>query len=230
MQIRTSSALGLIAWAALAHSAAGASVDLSFFRLTDSGAPDIAGQIRLTVSGVEGQPGLIDFTFSNEVGTRSSITDIFFADGAILGKASVVQSGSLFVGARSTMAGANLLDPEFVTTRAFRTAAGLFNDNGSAVNPTGLDRAEDFVTFRFELKNGATTDDVTAALSAAATPYGNIRVGVIARSIGGSGGSDSFSNFALLSVPIPAAAWTGVLGLGAVAGVAWIRRRDHRRA
>ncbi len=227
MKTIRSHVLALVAGALSAHAAHAAPVELSFFRLSESGAPDIAAQLHLTVNPVAGQPGKIDFTLRNVVGVSSSVTDVFFAGGSILGQSTVSQSGSVFVAARGNLPGAATLDPVFSASRSFRTAVGLLNDDGTAANPGGLDRASDSVTFRFELRQGVSSEEAMAALTTAAGTLGNIRVGVIARSIDDTAANDSYvSN--LLVVPIPAAAWAGVLGLAAVAGAAWIRRRAHR--
>jgi len=205
------------------------SVELSFFRVTSSGAPDIAGQIRLTVSDVSGQPGKVDLTVRNVVGTASSVTQVYFADGALLGSSTILQQGTVFIAGSGNLPGSASLDPYFTSTRSFRTGVGVMSDDSTAGNPAGLDRASDAVTFRFTLLSGATTQDVLNALGTATTPYGSLRVGVVAHSIAGSTRSDSFVNSPLI-VPLPPAAWAGVVGLAAVAGAAWIRRRGHAEA
>ena len=229
MQIRTASLLGLVACAACAASANAGTVDLSFLRVTDSGAPDISSQFRLTVSSVAGQPGKVDLTLRNFATTVSSITEVYFADGLLLATSTILQQGSVFVGGSGNLPGAATLNPIFSATRSFRTAVGPLRDDGSAVNTAGLDRASDFATFRFSLQGAATADDVLVALRMNGSPYGNLRVGVVAHSSGGGARNDSFVNLPLI-VPLPPAAWAGLVGLVTVAGAAWVRRRGHRVA
>src|SRR5262245_618473 len=113
MQFRTSAALAVSASLAIAHLATAASTELTFFRVTSSGAPDIAGQFRMTVSSVQGDAAKVDLTLRNSAATASSVNQVYFEDGALLGPATMLQSGTAFVAGSGNLPGASGLDPLF---------------------------------------------------------------------------------------------------------------------
>lgn len=229
MKTRCTMWLAVVACAGVCVDGYASSVDVGFVRVGGNGAPNIADQLRLTVSDVSGQSGKVDLTLRNVVGTASNVTEIYFADGSILGSVAIAQQGTAFVAGSGNLPGASTLEPLFTATRSFRTGVSVLPDDGTPATPAGLDAATDFVTFRFALKNGATVNDVLDALAGSSARFGSLRVGVVARLISGNPGSDSFVN-SLLIVPLPPAAWAGAAGLAAVGGAAWVRRRNHSRA
>src|SRR5262245_47586865 len=99
-------ALGLVALAALpAHA-----VTFTFHNITNTQA-NLSGQLSVEVT--EGAvAGTVDFTFYNNVGIASSITDIYFDDGTLLALASVTNSPTGTVSFTQQMLGNNVTPPD----------------------------------------------------------------------------------------------------------------------
>ncbi len=153
--------------------------------------------------------GQVTFTFSNVGASASSITDIYFDDGTLLGIASVTNSSgvSFSQGASpGNLPAGNNASPAFVAT------AGFTADSDAPVQPNGVNPGET-VTIVFNLQSGGTFGDVLAELG-----DGRLRIGVHVQGFA-SGGSE-----ALVNTPVPEA---GTLGLLAVSlfGLARAGRR-----
>src|SRR5687768_9564506 len=73
--------------AALTLAGAAGANTITFGLLTDNGNDDLSGQLRVEVTA--GAGGTVDFTFYNDVGIASSITDIYFDDGTLLELATI---------------------------------------------------------------------------------------------------------------------------------------------
>ncbi len=205
--------------AALASAAGAASVDVSFFNVTNTASPNIAGQLKLTVADVAGQPNKVDFILKNFATVASSIQEFYFDTGGInnifASGAIQAQNGSSFTFGSAnpgSLPGGNTLTP------AFETTPGLLGDAGSGGPTAGLDAVADSLTVRLTLAAGKTFNDVLLGLASNPSAAGSIRVGLHVISIGG-GGSDSF---ATVVVPLPSAALAGMSGM---AMVGFVRRR-----
>ena len=159
------------------------------------------------------------FTFSNAGPLDSSITGIYFDDGALLEIAFVDNSdlGVNFINPATSpkeLTGANNVDPPFETSTGFsaQSTAPPYHDG---VNPG------ESVGIVFNLAEGYDFDDIIAAI---ALGFGypedpddeddpwftnSLRIGVNVQGIGPNDESDSY-----ILIPIPASVILGILGLG----------------
>jgi hypothetical protein len=182
----------------------------SFFKITNNGNPDVGAQLSVDVTDAGG--GQVSFKFSNNVGTASSITDIYFDDGTLLGIATTSQSAGVVFNNPATpgnLPGANDANPDFETTSGFSA------DSDPSVAPNGVNSHGEWVDITFDLINGKTFSDTLAALS-----DGSLRIGLHVQAIGGdNGGSDSYVN----NVP-DGGTTAALLGL-AMLGMGYLRSR-----
>lgn len=163
------------------------------------------------------------FIFRNAGPAPSSITDVYFDDGTLLGIASVQNSAGVSFSqgaAPPNLPGGNAMTP------AFRTTAGFSADSNAPTQPNGANPGER-VGVLFNLLPGATYFDVIAALNgnvvhADGAPA--LRVGLHAQGFA-DGASAAFVNdtrsLAASTVPLPAAAWLllgGLVALGSRRG------------
>ena len=125
------------------------------------------------------------FTFGNTGSMASSICDVYFDDGSLLGIASIDNSdpGVAFsqLASPGNLPSANSINPPFVTT------AGFLADSDPPVQPMGVNPGESLGIF-FDLQGTQTFADVLAELS-----DGRLRIGIHVQGFE-SGGSESFVN------------------------------------
>jgi len=126
------------------------------------------------------------FRFVNTGPSASSITDIYFDDGSLLGIASITDSGagvdfSQFASPPNLPAGHDCT-PDFDVT------AGFLADSNPPTQPNGVNASTEYLDITFSLQGGQTFDDVIAELST-----GALRIGVHVQAFG-DGGSESFIN------------------------------------
>ncbi len=157
-----------------------------------------------------------DPEFQNAPPLSSSIAELYFDDGELLGIASILDdpiNGVDFVelAKPAELPSANNADPDFITSTGF---------SADAENPSpklGVNPGES-VGIMFDLQTGKTFDDIMKSIYAGFEleegddPTGTLRIGIHVSSIGNASTSDSF-----IMVPIPGAMILGMLGLG-VAG------------
>lgn len=207
---------GLVVGAAVAITTATAiadSVAISFMRITSNAAENVELQFVSVLSTVTGQPGMVDFTFTNNVGTASSISEIYFdtsdspsefASGAILLE---IGTNFSFGGANpSNLPGGNTLTTPFNATELFSSGAV-----GNPVN--GINTSSDSLTIRFTLSGSLMFADIVDAIES-----GALRIGLHVRSIGANEESDGFVNMPPVVVPLPSASMLGFAGLGVLVG------------
>ncbi len=177
---------------------------------TNNNAGDVViGMDQLFVEVIDAGAGIVDFKFTNAGPLASSITDLYWDDGSLLGIASVVSGpGTDFSQGASpgNLPGGNDCDPAFVTT------AGFSADSEPPAQPNGVNPGE-YVTIRFNLIGGGTFADVIDEISG-----GTLRIGIHVQGFS-SGGSEGF---VFCPDPVPAPAAFGLLG---ILGVAALRRR-----
>lgn len=197
---------------------AAASSTYSFTGVTNTNATNTnLGKSSLFVEVID-MGSQVAFKFTNT--SASSLTDVYFDDGALLGIASISDSGDgvdFSQGAKpAEMPGRNNLTP------AFNTTAGFSADSNSPTSPNGVTSGE-WLTITFDLQSGKDYSDV---LSALALPNnggtGDLRIGLHVQSFS-NGGSESFVNVAS---PVPEAQTVVMMlaGLGLV-GLIGVRRR-----
>ena len=176
--------------------------------------PSVASQLTVGVTDAGG--GQVLFTFTNAGAIASSITDVYFDDGTLLGIASI-ESGpgvdfSQFASPHN-LPGGNNIDPHFETT------AGFSADSDPPVQPNGVNPGE-WLKIYFNLQSGPTFDDTLAALNNGDA----LRIGIKVQGLP-DGQSESMVNGPPQAVPEPDA-W---LLLGAVL-VGLLARAVHHRS
>lgn len=187
----------------------------NFTQLTSNGG-DAAVGAQLSVEVEAAGANQVDFIFRNSGPLASSITDVYFDDGTLLGIADVMNGGpgvSFSQGASpGELTGGNAID--------FNTSAGFNADSNPPVQPMGVNPGE-MVTIRFNLINGQGLADTIAALELAlANPgvdmVGGLRIGIRIQGYA-NGASESFVNGGGPVIPLPSAAAMGAVGLLVVA-------------
>lgn len=202
--------------------AAAASTTYSFYDITHTNAgAEADGEANLLVEVIDLGGSQVEFKFTNN--STSSLTDVYFDDGSLLGIASIADSGAGVAFSQyaspGNLPGGNNASP------AFQTTAGFSADSDPAVSPNGVSQGE-WVTIKFNLQSGKTYADTIAAL---ALPHGggpgDLRIGIHVQSFASGGGSESFINN---PAPVPEAETWGMMliGLGLVGWAVRQRRRQ----
>ena len=174
------------------------------------------GQAQLFVE-LTDMGGQVEFTFTNTGPQASSITDVYFDDGTLLGIASITGMPGFVefsqYASPPDLPGGNNVSPPFVTT------AGFSADSDSPVQPLGVNPGE-FLRITFDLQDDGVFDDVLNELSS-----GELRIGIHVQGFN-SGGSESFINNGIVedNVKIPAPGALVLCGIG-IGYVNWLRRR-----
>jgi hypothetical protein len=194
-------------------SVSASAVSLGFGCISNNLAGDCAiGEAQLSVDVSDAGGSQVLFYFTNSGPSASSIADVYFDDGSLLGIASIDNSSSGVSFSQnatpSNLPAANNASPPFVTT------AGFSADSNPPVQPNGVNPGE-YLGIVFDLQSGQTFADVISELTT-----GALRVGIHVQGFG-TGGSESFVNN---PVPVPAAVWLFGSGLLGLVGVA--RRRS----
>jgi hypothetical protein len=166
--------------------------------------------------------GQVLFTFRNTGPAVSSITDLYFDDGTLLGIAAVRNStGTDFSQGASpgNLPGGQSMTPQFQTT------AGFSADSNPATQPNGANPGEQIAVV-FNTINGTTLFDVVAALNGQTIDRSGapaLRIGLHAQGFA-NGDSASFVSNPATVVPLPASAWLMLCGLGPM--LACLRRKS----
>ena len=192
-----------------------------FKNITNNLAGDAAiGEAQLFVDVTDPGGGQVLFTFSNIGPEASSITDIYFDDGPLLGPPTVIDSPpgtsfSLFASPPNLPGWSTMVPP-------FEATAGFSADSDPPAQPYGVNPGES-MGILFDLEGTNTFANVIDAINLGFTqpsdpsdpldPWfsDSLRVGIHAQGFD-SGGSEGY-----IMTPVPGAVILGILGLG-VAG------------
>jgi hypothetical protein len=127
----------------------------------------------------------INFAFTNIGPAASSIADVYFDNGSLLGIASIINTPSLVefsqLATPPELPGGNNVVPPFVTT------AGFSADSDPPVEPLGVNPGESLGII-FDLQLGGSFADVLDELAS-----GELRIGIHVQGYA-SGGSEAFIN------------------------------------
>jgi hypothetical protein len=212
--------VGAIATAVIALAPIGSAQALGFSCITNNNAGDCtAGQTQLSVVVTDLGGGQVLFNFQNSGPAASSITDVYFDDGTLLGIAGLVDAddnalgsfGSAGVDFSQDASPPNLPGGNVI---GFETTAGFLADSDAPAQPNGVNPLES-LGIVFNLKGGGTYADIISELTT-----GELRIGIHVQGFA-SGGSESFVN-----VPVPEPGTALLIGFG-LATLA--RRRSTRR-
>jgi hypothetical protein len=164
------------------------------------------GESQLFVDVTDAGSNQVLFTFTNTGSGLSSIADVYFDDGTLLGIASIDNSSSgvsFSQGANpGNLPGGNLV--------GFTATSGFLADSDPPVQPNGVNPGE-YLGITFDLLAGVTYMDTINALQSGT----DLRIGIHVQGFA-DGGSESYVN----TVPVPAAVWLFGSGLIGLVGVA----------
>lgn len=187
--------LALPALALLLSTGSANALTLGFGNISANNVGDATiGEAQLTVDITDAGGGQVLFTFKNAGPAASSITDVYFDDGTLLGIASLIDAdegggdaGVDFsqLASPGNLPSANSADPVFETT------AGFSADSDAPAQPNGVNPGESLGVV-FDLINGKTFADTLVALDIGGGVDG-LRIGIHVQGFAG-GGSESFVN------------------------------------
>lgn len=198
---------------ASAFTASTQAATLSFDCITNTLASDCTiGENQLSVEVTDAGSGQVLFEFFNTGSAQSTISEIYFDDGSLLGIASIDKTGKVESIGVSFSEGANPPDLPGGNniTPVFNVTAGFLADADDPAPKWGVNMGES-VGITYSLQSTQTIANVFDELTT-----GELRIGLHVINFE-SGGSESFVNN---PVPVPAAIWlfgSGLLGLLAVA-------------
>jgi hypothetical protein len=184
----------------------------TFSCITDNSPANCAiGEAQLSMEVIDEGGGLVGFKFYNAVGEESSITDIYFEDGSLLGIFSITDSGL-------GVAFSAPASPPDLPGGGLSFTATTSLDSNPPVVPFGVSSSTEWVEVTFSLQPGGTYQDVIDELGT-----GDLRVGLHVQGFA-NGGSESFIND---PTPVPEPGTLLLLGAG-LTGLASRRRRSNR--
>lgn len=193
----------------------------NFMCISDNNAGNCAtGEAQISVDVTQTDASLsttVNFIFRNVGSVASSITDFYWDDATsvLLGITNIFSSPGTSISAGASPP--NIPAPNGVTPSF---SASFSADSNPPAAPNGINIGE-FVNFSVLMAGGIAFSDVIAAMDS-----GKLRLGVHVQAFP-NGGSESFVNGVVeppAPVPLPAAGWLMIAGLG---GLAALRRRKR---
>lgn len=180
----------------------------NFAQLLGNSNADVGSQLTLDVTNSSGNAL---FTFTNPVGTPSSITAIYFDDTTNLFSS---VSNDVLGAAGESAVGVTYSDGASPSNLPQGNTIGFFADfSGQSANPgitNGVDASGEYAAFLGTLSGLASFSSVISALD-----LGELRIGLSVQSTQGRG-ADRYELARPIpsAVPLPAAAWLFMSGLG----------------
>jgi hypothetical protein len=198
-----------------------AAVTYTFNQITENGTVDVSDQ--LTVDVQDSGNDAVSFTFYNDVGQQSSITDIYFSGTSGL----LVVPGEITDQTDGVSFSTGATPPNLPGGKDYDFSASVGADSNPPTQPNGVNAADEYVTWTFALASGMTFQDVISALDSGALQIGLHVQGYADGSsesflYGCSGGSGCGQAPA---IPLPASIW---LMFGALGSLAFLSRRGRR--
>lgn len=183
------------------HASATSIYSYNFDRITNNSPVNIGNQLLMEINSTA-LPNSIAFKFFNNVGIKSSITDIYFD----MGNSNLFSNISMYSDSGSGVEFDNSARPSNLPgSRRLSFSADFAGDSPTPAK--GVDKLGEWVTFMGVLSTGKSFNALTEALKS-----GNFMVGLHVQSIGDYCATDSDSfvnkkNAEISAVPLPAAAW-----------------------
>lgn len=193
-------------------------IPYGFSCISFNSASDCAtGEAQLSVDVVDLGGGQVLFDFTNAGPGSSSITDVYFDDGTLLGIAGLIDMDDDALGSYGHpdvdfSEGASPPNLPGGNTIGFQVTAGFLADSDPPVAPNGVNPGE-MLGIVFDLQAGLAFSDVIDDLAS-----GALRIGIHVQDFAG-GGSEGFVN-----LPVPEPGTALLFGLG-LAGLAAVPRR-----
>lgn len=197
---------------AVAQTPAAAAISLSFYDITHGNAgAEADGEANLAVEVLDLGGNQVRFKFTNN--SSSSLTDVYFDDGTLLGIASISYSSGVNFSqgaAPPNLPGSNLATPTFQVTQGFSA------DSNNPVSQNGVSQNE-WLAIDFSLLSGKTFNDTIAALMLPnGGGTGDLRIGVRVQDFASGGSGESFINNAISPIPEPGHFGMLFAGLGMI--------------
>ncbi|KIO50330.1 PEP-CTERM sorting domain-containing protein [Nitrosospira sp. NpAV] len=187
-------ALAISVYQPLGYAAASTSYSFANITHNNTGA-EVDGEANLKVEVIDLGSSQVRFNFTNN--STSSLTDVYFDDGTLLGIASITYSSGVNFSQGASppnLPGGDSISPAFVTT------AGFLADSNAPVSHNGVSQDE-WLAIDFNLMGGQTYSDVISALALPNNgETGDLRIGLHVQQFATGGGSESFIN---ISSPVP---------------------------
>jgi hypothetical protein len=148
----------------------------------------LASQLKVEVT--EGEDGWVFFTFSNDIGIQSSITDIYFDATGFFDRMRIAEESAgvdFSAGSASPpdVPGGGSVTPEF------EVSTSLLADSDPPAQPNGINATGEYLTIKFKMATGVDFADVIAGLDMGPDTDEGIRIAAHVQGVGPNGESDT---------------------------------------